>query len=67
VNPLSVILDILQIASAAAASALTGDAAKGNTIASALIQIAQKANLAHQQQVGAPIDPTLLRPFEPLE
>ncbi len=65
-NPLAVILDILQIASAAAASALTGDAAKGNAIASALIQIAQKAILAHQQQTGQPIDPSVLRPFEPL-
>jgi hypothetical protein len=60
-------LDILQIAATAASTALTGNAAKADSLALAFITIAQKANLAHQQQVGQPIDPTLLRPFEPLE
>jgi hypothetical protein len=60
------LLEILGIASTSAQAFLKGDASAGNNVAQALITIVQKAMLAYQAQTGKPIDPTLLRPFEPL-
>lgn len=66
---LSLILQILSIASASAQAFLvtnpTGESA--NNLASALIQIVQKAMQAYEAQTGKPIDPTLLKPFTPIE
>lgn len=65
---LSLILEILSIASASAQSFLTTNPTgqNANNLASALITIVQKAMLAYQAQTGQPIDPTLLKPFEPI-
>ena len=62
------ILGILAIgAQTAATVAGGGEVAAGANIATALITIAQKAIAAHEAQTGQPIDPTLLKPFTPLE
>ena len=58
------ILAILALATQTLEGVLSGDAQKGDMIAENLIQIAQKANAAHQAQVGKPIDPTLLQPID---
>lgn len=65
---LSLILEILGIASSAAQSFLTTTptGTNANNLASALISIVQKAMLAYQAQTGQPIDPTLLKPYEPI-
>ena len=65
-NTLSLILEILQLAAAAASAYVTGDAAKGTQIAQSLISIIQKGMLAYQAQTGQPIDPALLKPWEPI-
>jgi hypothetical protein len=65
-NLLQYILDIIALGATVASGVATGDAAKGAQISSALVTIVQKAIAAHELQVGQPIDPALLRPFEPL-
>lgn len=60
------ILGILGIAANSASAVLTGPAAAADQLAVSLITIAQKAILAHELQTGQPIDPTLLKPWEPL-
>ncbi len=69
-QPLSVLQEILGIISigATTASAISGggEVAAGANIASALIAIAQKAISAHVAATGQPIDPAVLRPYQPI-
>lgn len=66
-NVLQTILSILSIgATTAATVAGGGEVAVGANIASSLIAIAQKAISAHLAVTGKPIDPTLLKPYEPI-
>jgi hypothetical protein len=64
---LQYLLDIIGLAATVATGVTSGDAAKGAQISSALITIVQKALAAHQAQEGQPIDPALLKPFEPIQ
>jgi hypothetical protein len=66
-STLQYLLDIIGLAATVATGVTSGDAAKGAQISSALITIAQKAIAAHEAQVGQPIDPALLKPFEPIQ
>lgn len=60
------ILSLLSIGATTAAAVAGGDVAAGATVAGSLIMIAQKAISAHQAVTGQPIDPSLLKPFEPI-
>jgi hypothetical protein len=67
-NPaLAYIADIFSLAATVAAGVTSGDAQKAAQVSSALITIVQKAMAAHEAQVGAPIDESLLKPFEPIQ
>jgi hypothetical protein len=61
------ILSLLTIGATTAAAVAGGDLAAGATVASSLIAIAQKAIAAHEAVTGQPIDPSLLKPFVPIE
>jgi hypothetical protein len=67
VNPtLVLLLEILQIASASAGAVVTGDAAKATELSGSLLAIIQKGVAAYEAQEGKPIDPTLIKAFEPV-
>lgn len=63
---LQMVLEIISLAAGVATSVLTGGAAQGAGIAQALVAIIQKAIAAHEAQTGQPIDPALLKPYQPL-
>lgn len=72
-NPtLQEILAIIGIAAGAAQvyAPLTGDAAPevaaGSAIAQSLLLIAQKASIAYESHVGAPLDLSLLHKIDPV-
>jgi hypothetical protein len=64
---LQLLLSIVAIgASTAESVTVGGDGAKEAAVAASLIAIAQKAIAAHEAVTGQPIDPSLLKPFEPI-
>jgi hypothetical protein len=65
-SALKYLLEVIGIASGVASGVLTGDAKKGALVSEALVAIVQKTLAAHEAVVGKPVDPKLLRPFEPL-
>ena len=67
-STLATLLSILQIASNVAAGSLagTGTAESAAKLSAGLTEIVQKALLAHQEVLGAPIDPDLIKPFDPI-
>ena len=60
------VLGLLSIGATTAAAIANGDVATGATVALSLITIAQKAIAAHEAVTGKPIDPSLLKPYQPL-
>lgn len=63
---LDYLLSIISLGATVASGVTTGTAADAAKLSSSLIEIAQKAILAHEAIVGQPIDPALLKPFEPI-
>lgn len=63
---LNSLLEVIGIASGVASGILSGEAQKGAEISAALVSIVQKTLAAHESVIGQPIDPALVRPFEPL-
>ena len=66
---LDLLLQIIGIASAAAAPLLGGSGSTANainSIAGALVRIAQMASKAHEDITGKPIDLELLKTIEPV-
>ena len=60
------VLGLLSIGATTAAAIVSGDVAEGATVALSLITIAQKAIAAHEAVTGKPIDPSLLKPYQPI-
>ena len=60
------VLGLLSIGATTAAAIASGDVASGATVALSLITIAQKAISAHEAVTGKPIDPSLLKPYQPI-
>jgi|KBSSwiStaDraftv2_1062776.scaffolds.fasta_scaffold1687660_1 hypothetical protein len=60
------VLGLLSIGATTAAAIASGDVAEGATVALSLITIAQKAIAAHEAVTGKPIDPSLLKPYQPI-
>lgn len=65
-NALQQVLSLLAIGANTASAIAGGEVGSGATIALSLITIAQKAIAAHEAVTGKPIDPSILRPFEPI-
>lgn len=67
-NPSTInyLLEIIGLASGVASGVLTGDAQKDAQLSTALVTIIQKTLAAHEAILGEPIDPSRLKPFEPL-
>lgn len=62
----ALIFQILSYAVAAWQAFATGGAANSAKLAETLIKIAQSANQAYQAHTGQPIDPSLLKPIDPI-
>lgn len=62
----ALIFQLLSLAVSAWQSFATGGAANTSKLAETLIKIAQSANQAYLAHTGQPIDPTLLKPIEPI-
>lgn len=62
----ALIFQILSLAVGAWQSFATGGVANTAKLADTLVKIAQSANQAYLAHTGAPIDPTLLKPIEPI-
>jgi hypothetical protein len=60
------VLSLLSIGATTAAAIADGDVGAGATVALSLITIVQKAIAAHEAVTGKPIDPSLLRRYEPI-
>ena len=60
------VLGLLSIGATTASAIASGDVAEGATVALSLITIAQKAIAAHEAVTGKPIDPSLLKPYQPI-
>lgn len=62
-NPLQAVLEIVQLG-----ITVLGEEVKGNptNIEQALLDLVQKSVGAYEAQTGKPIDPTLIRPIDPL-
>jgi hypothetical protein len=60
------VLGLLSIGATTAAVIANGDVGAGATVALSLITIAQKAIAAHESVTGKPIDPSLLKPYQPI-
>ena len=60
------IITLLGLAVQAWQTQATGGAKNTADLAEILLQIAQKANRAYTDQTGKPIDPSLLKPIDPL-
>ena len=63
---LKLLLELLSLG-AGAATVVGGDVASGANIASSLIGIIQRSIAVYESQVGAPIDPALIKPYVPLD
>jgi hypothetical protein len=60
------ITEIAQLALSLVQSQEIGDLQEGATVASTLLQIAQKGAQAHSQYTGEPLDPGLIQPEVPV-
>ena len=62
---INLIISIVQIALQILTSQLGGNNQSAN-VAQSLVDIVNKAMQAYQQQTGKPIDPDLIKPYEPI-
>lgn len=63
---LQTIASLLEVGASIVTGVATGDVAAGARIADGLLLMIQKGISAYQKVSGQPIDPALLKPFEPL-
>ena len=57
------LLLILQVVARTLATSLPGAAGQGANLADSFLEIAQHAHAGYEAEVGAPIDPSLLKPY----
>jgi hypothetical protein len=63
---LATIASLLEVGASIVSGVATGDVGAGARIADGLLLMIQKGISAYQKVSGQPIDPALLKPFEPV-